>query len=289
MRYFEPVFRPPSEAESLIFQVTVGCSHNTCTFCAMYRNKRFLVRPLQEILAEISEASARWPETCRVFLGDGDALAAPADFLLAILHALHIAFPHLRRVSLYATPMNLLAKSPEELRALRAKGLKLFYLGLESGSDAVLTRVGKGATAAQAVEAVLMGHAAGMKSSIMVLLGLGGAEGSEEHARATARAANAMKPNFLSALTWYPVPEAPLYRQMSEGRFDPPGDEGILREMETLIGDLALEDTVFHSNHASNPLPLSGRLSRDKERLLSVIAAARRGIQPLRPHFLRGT
>jgi radical SAM superfamily enzyme YgiQ (UPF0313 family) len=289
MRYFEPVFRPPSEADSLILQVTVGCSHNACTFCAMYRNKSYAVRPLEEILGEISEASGRWPGTSRVFLGDGDALAAPAEFLAEVLESLGRSFPRLHRVSLYATPTNLLQKSVQELRDLAARGLKLFYLGLESGSDAVLRRVGKGVTSAEAVESVLKGQDAGMRSSVMVLLGLGGEEGAEEHARSTADAANRIQPDYLSALTWYPVQEAPLHRQMEAGRFSLPGDEGILQELEWLLQGLELKDTVFHSNHASNPLPLRGRLSRDKEKLLGEVVAARRGQVPLRPFFFRGT
>lgn len=289
MRYVEPVFRPPSEADSLILQVTVGCSHNACTFCAMYRNKSYHERPLAEVLAEVEEAARLYPWTSRVFLGDGDALAAPEPFLSAILDALAQALPGLRRVSLYATPMNLLSKTPEELSRLAAKGLGLFYLGLESGSDEVLRAVGKGATAAEAVEAVRRGHEAGLRSSVMVLLGLGGVEGSEAHARQTARAANLMQPRYLSALTWYAVPEAPLYRKLQAGSFVLPDDGGILQELETLLRELRLRDTVFHSNHASNPLPLSGRLSRDRERLLAEVDAARRGLLPLRPACFRGT
>ncbi|MGC8762051.1 MAG: radical SAM protein [Acidobacteriota bacterium] len=289
MRYFEPVFRPPSEAESLILQVTVGCSHNACTFCAMYRNKRFFVRPLGEVLEEIREAAAEWPSCPRVFLGDGDALAAPAEVLLAVLEALRRSFPALRRVSLYATPMNLLAKSPEELRALQEAGLGLFYLGLESGSDELLRRVGKGASSSEAVEAVRKGREAGLRASVMVLLGLGGVEGAEEHVRWSAMAINAMQPEYLSALTWIPVAGAPLTRALEAGRFRLPGDEGILDELELLLRLLDLRDTVFRANHASNPLPIGGRLSRDREKLLGAVAAARRGDLPLRPLFLRGT
>lgn len=289
MRYFEPVFRPPSEAESLILQVTVGCSHNACTFCAMYRNKRFFVRPLEEVLEEVREAAAEWPSCPRVFLGDGDALAAPTDFLLAVLGALRRVFPGLRRVSLYATPMNLLEKGFGELQALREAGLELFYLGLESGSDEVLRRVGKGVSSSETVQAVRKGREAGLRASVMVLLGLGGVEGAEEHIRASAEALNEMQPEYLSVLTWYPVPQAPLFRALQAGRFRMPGDEGILEELELLIRLLHLQDTVFRANHASNPLPMGGRLSRDRERLLAAVNAARRGELPLRPHFLRGT
>lgn len=289
MRYFEPVFRPPSEAESLILQVTIGCSHNACAFCAMYRNKRYEVRPVSEIREEILEAAAEWPECSRVFLGDGDALAAPAGFLLEVLSALRASLPRLRRVSLYATPMNLLEKSEGELAALKAAGLSLFYLGMESGSDAVLKRVNKGASAGEIVGAVQRGHAAGLRSSVMVLLGLGGEGASEEHALASAEAANRMQPHYLSALTWMPVGEAPLARQAARGGFDAPGDDAVLRELRLMVEALGLKDTVFRANHASNPLPIGGRLSRDKARILAWIAAAQAGAMPLRPAFMRGT
>jgi hypothetical protein len=167
-------------------------------------------------------------------------------------------------------------------------GLGLFYLGLESGSDAVLKVQNKGVTAAEAVDAVRRGHGAGLRSSVMVLLGLGGVDGSEEHARATASACSAMKPHHLSALTWLPVPTAPLDRLLRRGAFALPDDDGILAELELLVGLLDLDDTVFRANHASNPLPIGGRLRRDRASLLEAIAAARRGAIPLRPHFFRG-
>lgn len=289
MRYAEPVFRPPSEAESLIFQVTVGCSHNACTFCAMYRNKRFAVRPLDEVLEEAREAGRRWPEVKRVFLGDGDALAAPAEFLLSVLRELKAAFGGLRRVTAYASPQNLLEKTAEELTSLRENGLSMFYLGLESGDDVVLKAVNKGVTSDEAVEAVLKGHAAGMRSSIMVLLGLGGKEGSEAHARNSAAALNRMQPHHLSCLTWMPVPQAPLHRLLERGSFHLPGDAEILQELRWLLEELKLEDTVFRANHASNPLPLAGRMNRDRDNLLAAVAAARFGQIPLVPAFLRGT
>lgn len=289
MRYYEPVFRPPSEAESLILQVTVGCSHSRCVFCAMYRNKKFSVRDVDELKAEIAEAAGMLPGCRRVFLGDGDALAAPSDLLLEVLDALRAAFPGLRRISLYASPMNLLEKTPEELRSLREAGLKLFYLGIESGSDRVLREMAKGVTAEEMAEAVLRGRRAGIKSSVMVLLGLGGVEGSREHALETARLLNAVQPEYASALTWFPVEQAPLYRLMESGRFDLPKDSEILDELELLIENLELEDTAFKANHASNPLPMGGRLSRDSERLIELIRAAKRGEVPLRPVYLRGT
>jgi radical SAM superfamily enzyme YgiQ (UPF0313 family) len=208
---------------------------------------------------------------------------------LDLLRVLKLAFPGLRRVSLYASPQNLLAKSAAELVSLREAGLSLFYLGLESGDDAVLKSVNKGVTAEQMVEATLKGHAAGLRSSVMVLLGLGGEAGSSDHARHSAAALNRMQPHHLSCLTWMPVPEAPLHRRMERGEFSLPGDEGVLRELEELLLHLDLRDTVFRANHASNPLPLAGRLNRDREPLLAAVAAAREGLLPLRPAYLRGT
>lgn len=289
MRYDEPLFRPPSEADSLIFQVTLGCSHNACVFCAMYRSKTYRARPLAEIAAEIGWAARNDPHVSRVFLADGDALGAPTPFLLEILQMLRKSFARLRRVSLYATPQNLLVKSPSDLVALREAGLQMFYLGLESGSATVLKAQGKGVTPEQALEAVRKGHAAGLRSSIMVLLGLGGVDGSSEHANATAEICNAMQPLYLSALTWMPVPEAPLWRLMERGGFRLPDDDGILLELELLIRRLDLRDTVFRANHASNPLPIGGRLSRDRAALLEAVAEARAGQIRLRPRFLRGT
>jgi radical SAM superfamily enzyme YgiQ (UPF0313 family) len=255
----------------------------------MYRNKVYRVRPVGEVLDEVREASAAWPDCPRVFLGDGDALAAPTDVLMEVLGALRAAFPRLRRVSLYSTPANLLEKSPQDLASLAGAGISLFYLGMESGSDEVLRRVGKGVTADEMAQSVLRGHAAGMKSSVMVLLGLGGEEGSEEHALSSARLANRMTPHYLSALTWMPVRQAPLFRQVESGRFRVPDDGGILRELRILIEALELENTIFHANHASNPLPVGGRLSRDKLRLLASVRDAEAGLIPMRPVFMRGT
>ena len=289
MRYVEPVFRPPSEADSLILQVTIGCSHNACVFCAMYRTKKYAVRPLEDVASEIEYAAGRLRETPRVFLADGDALAAPTPFLLDVLALLRRKLPKLRRISLYATPQNLLEKSASELAALREAGLQLFYLGLESGSARVLKAQAKGVTPEQAIAAVRKGHEAGLRSSIMVLLGLGGVEGSEEHALATADACNAMQPAYLSALTWMPVRQAPLWRLLERGTFQLPDDDGILDELHLLVEKLDLRDTVFRANHASNPLPIGGRLSRDRDDLLTMISDARRGMVPLRPYFLRGT
>jgi len=255
----------------------------------MYRNKEFSVRDIDELKVEIAEAARILPGCARVFLGDGDALAAPTDFLLEVLDALRAAFPGLRRISLYASPMNLLEKTPAELLALREAGLKLFYLGVESGSDRVLKVMAKGVTAEETAEAVLRGRRAGIKASVMILLGLGGVEGSREHALETAKVLNAIQPEYASALTWFPVERAPLHRLMESGRFNLPDDMGILNELELLIENLELEDTVFKANHASNPLPVGGRLSRDSDRLLNLIRAAKSGEVPLRPVYLRGT
>ncbi len=206
-----PVFRPPSEADSLILQVTVGCSHNRCTFCSMYRSKQFRAKTLEQVRAEILEARAEsGRDVRRVFLADGDAMCLSASRLAAILDALNDAFPRLQRVGIYANARDVLSKSDDELADLRQRGLKILYTGLESGDDQTLAAVEKGATAAEIVEAVRRARAAGMATSVMVLVGLAGVERSLEHARRSAEAINAMAPNYTALLTYTPTPHSPL-------------------------------------------------------------------------------
>jgi len=202
MRYVDPVFRPPSEAGSFLLQATVGCSWNHCTYCAMYRTKQYHVRPLSEILEDITMAGRAFGDDVRkVFVLDGDALAVGMDVWEPMLQALSATFPRLRRVSCYATALNLLAKSQQDLERLRVLGLKLLYIGPESGDDVTLKRIAKGATAADHTEAAAKARAAGLKQSVIFLLGAGGAERTMEHAAASARLATAMDPEYLSALT----------------------------------------------------------------------------------------
>ncbi|WP_243324315.1 radical SAM protein [Geothrix sp. SG200] len=289
MRYDEPLFRPPSEAESFILQATLGCSWNACTYCAMYRGKRYRERPLEDVLADISEAGARFAEDVRhVFVADGDPLAMDMDYWEPILRALAAAFPRLRRVSTYATARNLLEKSPGELTRLRELGLSLLYLGPESGDDETLRRIAKGATAEEHAEAARKAREAGMDQSLMFLLGAGGRERSEAHARASGRLATAMDPRFLSTLTLAVVPHTPLAALEDQGRFELPDLPGLLRELRWFLEEARPGNAIFRSNHASNHLPIGGRLPRDREAMLAAVDAALEGHIPLRPEWARG-
>jgi radical SAM superfamily enzyme YgiQ (UPF0313 family) len=289
VRYDEPLFRPPSEADSFILQATLGCSWNACTYCAMYRGKRYQVRALDQILADIAEAGARFAEEVRhVFVADGDPLGMPLDHWEPILLALASAFPRLRRVSTYATARNLLEKSQLELRRLRELGLSLLYIGPESGDDLTLRRIAKGADAADHVEAARRAREAGLEQSLIFLLGAGGLERSEAHARASGRLASAMDPRFLSTLTLTIVPGTPLAKLEDGGRFELPDVQGLLQELRWFVEEAHLSAGIFRSNHASNYLPIGGRLPRDREAILAAIDAALAGHVPLRPEWARG-
>lgn len=293
LHYDEPLYRPPSEGRNLIIQATIGCSFNACTFCSMYKAKTFRVRPLTEVFADIDRAARRWPTASRVFLADGDALVLPTDHLATILDRLAAALPRLERVSLYATPINLLRKSVEDLRLLREKGLRLAYVGIESGSAAILNRIAKGASPTTIVTALERAHAAAIEVSATVILGLGGRRLWREHIDGTIDVINRAPMTFLSTL------QLRLERDVIEGflaRFERQGvpfawqdDDGILAELERLLAGVEPPaPIIFRSNHASNCLPLAGTLPADRERLLAAVALARAGAPLLRPAFLRG-
>ena len=289
MHYSEPLFRPPSEADSFILQATLGCSWNACTYCAMYRTKRYQVRPLDAVLADIAEASARFATDIRhVFVADGDPLGMALEHWEPILRALAAAFPRLRRVSTYATARNLLEKTPEELKRLRELGLSLLYIGPESGDDATLHHIAKGATAAEHIEAARKAREAGMEQSLIFLLGVAGREGSEAHARASGCLATAMDPKFLSTLTLTVVPNTPLARLEDQGRFELPEVHELLQELRWFVDEAKPSGAIFRSNHASNYLPIGGRLPRDREAILAAIDEALAGRVRLRPEWARG-
>jgi radical SAM superfamily enzyme YgiQ (UPF0313 family) len=289
MRYVEPVFRPPSEANAYLLQATIGCSWNRCTYCAMYDSKRYQVRPVAETLEDIATAGRRFGDAVRkVFVLDGDALAMPLESWEPILAASRATFPKLRRVSCYATARNLLEKSPAELARLRELGLRLLYIGPESGDDATLKRIAKGATAAEHVEAAARARAAGLRQSVIFLLGAGGVERSVEHARASAELATAMDPEYLSALTLMLVPGTPISRLAERGDFELPDVNDLLRELRTIVAEANPSATIFRSNHASNYLPIGGRLPRDRDSILRQIDAALTGVAPVREDWLRG-
>jgi radical SAM superfamily enzyme YgiQ (UPF0313 family) len=290
--YVEPVFRPPSEANSLILQVTNGCSWNRCTFCEMYTQpqKRFRPKPQQDIEQELATLAQAGVAPRRIFLADGDAMTLSHRRLQAILEAIRRYLPGIQRVSSYCLPRNLKNKTVEQLAELNALGLELFYVGCESGDDLVLERVNKGENFDSSLSALQKIKAAGAKSSVMILNGLGGKRYSEQHAVNSARLMNAAQPEYLSTLVVsFPLGEA-RYRAGFGGDYEPLDQEGLFREMLLLLETLELENTIFRSDHASNYLVLKGTLNRDKPGLLATVHAAleRPGSVPLRPEWARG-
>lgn len=289
MRYEGQIYRPPSEADAFILQATVGCSWNACTYCDMYRAKRFRVRALDESLEDIRQAGSQFGDRVRkVFVADGDALIMDLDRWRPILDGCRVAFPQLRRVSAYATAMNLLAKPVDELRLLRELGLTQLYIGPESGDDTTLKQIAKGASFAQHVEAASRARDAGIKLSAIFLLGAGGVERSREHAAASARLASEMDPRFVSCLTLTVVPGTPIAKLQERGRFELPDVNGLLRELRTFVAETRPTDAIFRTNHASNYLPLAGRLPRDRDAIVRTLDAALAGEIPLSPEWMRG-
>jgi radical SAM superfamily enzyme YgiQ (UPF0313 family) len=289
MRYEGTIYRPPSEADSYILQATIGCSWNACIYCAMYREKSFRVRPLEETLDDIGAArEAYGDQIVKVFVADGDALVMDLEHWRAVLKACREAFPRLRRVSAYATAINVLAKRPEELQELRELGLSLLYIGPESGDDVTLQRIAKGASFEHHAEAARRAHDIGMKLSVIFLLGAGGVERSAEHAEESARLATEMNPRFVSLLTLTVVPGTPIAKLEERGGFRLPSVNQLLEELRVFIAKADPDDAIFRTNHASNYLPLSGRLRRDRRRLLEVLDGAIGGEVVLRPEWSRG-
>ncbi|MFO0556237.1 MAG: radical SAM protein [Polyangiaceae bacterium] len=285
MRYEGRLYRPPSEADALIVQATIGCSWNHCTYCDMYRDKSFRVRPSKDVLEDLDSAASEDIE--KVFVADGDALVMTLDQWLPILERARQLFPRLRRVSCYAMARNVLEKSDAELSALREAGLKLLYMGPESGDDPTLKRIAKGDDARSHVEAARRARAAGLDLSVIALLGIGG-DRATEHAEATAELVTQMDPAFFSALTVTVVPGTPLATLARSGRFAVPAVPALLRELRAMVDLARPTDAVFRTNHASNYLPLAGRLPADRARIVALIDAALDGRIPLRPERARG-
>lgn len=292
IRYVEPVYRPPSEADSLILPVTDGCSWNHCTFCEMYTapQKKFRPRDEAEVLDSIKRCGALFgDEAKRVFLADGDAMTLSTRRLVTILEAIRRDMPGVRRISSYCLPRNLRKKSVEELRELADLGLSMVYVGAESGDDAVLAQINKGETFASTLDALDKLGQAGIKRSVMILNGLGGATLSRQHAENSARLMNAAQPEFLATLVVsFPVGEARLRENFPD--FAPLDISGLMQEMERFLSTLELKRTVFRSDHASNWLVLKGTLGADKPRLLAQLRAAIEAPDsaPLRPAWARG-
>ena len=288
MRYEGDIYRPPGEWKSYLLQATVGCSNNTCTFCGMYRDKRFHIRPMADILEDIRMAKAYYGDVRRVFLCDGDAIIMPTDDLIAILDTLYATFPSLEKVTTYAGPRSTLAKTPEELKRLREHGLARAYLGVETGSDALLRQIKKGVGAQQMLEAGVRLREAGMDLWVMILLGLGGRDGSEQHILDTAAMMNEMKPRHLSALTLTLCPGTELYADYRAGKFQPITPVDSLREARLLVEKLEVDPLHFTCDHASNYVPLKGSLPEDREDFLARLDRALESGDGMRPEWLRG-
>lgn len=263
IKYREPLFRPPAEANSLIFQVAYGCPHNTCRFCGMYKGVKYSLRNKDEVIAEFAKAAKKYPRTRRIFLADGDVMILDYEWLKKMLRELNELFPRLTRVNVYANGSSILSKTPDQLRALRALKLHTLYVGLETGDEEVLNLVHKGETAKEMSEAVRISQNEGLRCSVMVLLGIAGKSLSNKHALATASILNDMQPKLLSALRYVPVFEGPLF----DG-YEPVTEHEAVCELRNIISNLELERTVFRANHTSNPVPLEGRFSNDKEKLI---------------------
>ena len=287
MRYKGKVYRPPSEAYSLIVQVTYGCSHNRCAFCDMYDDKHFSLRPMAEIREDLELARRVYRRVDRIFLADGDALIRPTGDLAEILGLAYGLFPECRRVACYASPASLRVKSEDDLRLLRGHGLKMVYMGLESGCDAVLTRMRKGHNAAAIVAAGQKARRCGLALSVTAISGLGSVELWREHAVDTARAVSEMKPDYLGLLTLMVEHGTPLETWVKDGSFTLLTAPEVLKETELFLRHVDSEGTVFRANHASNYLTLKGTLNGDRAALLSQLAAALEGQRDLKPEFLR--
>ena len=271
MKYEGVVIRPPSEADSLILQVTVGCSHNKCIFCPAYKAKRFRIKSFGEIRDDIDEASIHEQHLRRVFLADGDALIIPQQRLLEIINYLNEKFPKLTRIGIYGNAKSILKKSIEQLKELKENKLSFIYLGIESGDEETLKNVHKGITYEKMVEAAKRVKEASIKLSVTVLLGLAGTERSAIHAKETARILTDIQPDYIGALTLMIPPEAPLYSMVEEGKFELPSPFELLQELRIMIAESDLHNCLFFSNHASNYLPVKARLPRDKNSSLKLI------------------
>jgi radical SAM superfamily enzyme YgiQ (UPF0313 family) len=287
MHYEGNIIRPPSEANSILLQISVGCSRNKCTFCGTYRGERFRIKSDSIITEDIAFAARHCRRQRRVFLCDGDALIIPQRRLLNILKQIEEQLPWVTRVGAYANAKSLQMKNPAELQDLKAHGLGIAYMGLETGDDITLKKINKGATSDTMIQMGKKARAAGMKLSITVLLGIAGRERSQDHARETGRVLSAIDPEYVGALSLMLIPGTPLYQDFKDGRFSLIDPAEMLQELRTMFAHTHLTRGLFHANHASNYLPIRARLPRDKEATLNLIDEALAGRVALKPEYLR--
>jgi radical SAM superfamily enzyme YgiQ (UPF0313 family) len=287
MHYEGYCIRPPSEADSILLQVTLGCSHNKCAFCGSYQDKRFRIKDDKIILSDILYASRHMQHEDRLFLMDGDALIIPQQRLVWILDRINEHLPKIKRIGAYANVKSIKKKFLEELKVLRQKKLGILYLGVETGDDEIRNAIHKGSTAATCIEMGRRVKEAGIQLSVTVLLGIGGREKSLRHARATGELLSAMDPDFVGALTVMLIPGTPLYRDYENGTFELPDEAGLLRELREMISCTNLTRGYFFSNHASNYLPVKAKLPSGKQRAWDLIDSALRGESGLKPEWMR--
>mgnify|MGYP000960407176 FL=1 len=287
MRYEGIVYRPPSEARSLIIQLTIGCARNTCTFCTMYKEKNFRIRKLEDVVRDLKESRDTYSYVRRIFLADGDALIVKTPDLLYILSEIRRLFPECERVTSYGAPADVLLKTPEELLQLHKAGLEMVYIGAESGDNEVLKNIRKGVTAEETVEACLKLKKAGIKVSMMLISGMGSRVRSKEHALASAKITSLIKPEYVSFLTLRVYPGTPLYDQVKSGEFQRMSPMELLDELKLFLKNVDSEGSVFRSNHASNYVDLGGDLNRDIPRMLAQIEEAQAD-HDFKPDFMRG-
>jgi radical SAM superfamily enzyme YgiQ (UPF0313 family) len=287
MHYDMPLYRPPSEAGSLIFQVTLGCSHNRCAYCVMYRTKKFRIRPWEDLKSDILEGALYSRDARKIFLADGDALVIDTTHMLQILSFLYEKFPNLERVSAYANPGNILEKSKADLERIQRAGLQMLYFGVESGDDDLLVKIRKGADSEQLIQSARKAMEAGFLLSATVILGIAGKRGTSRHAKETARVCSAINPQYLSALTLMIEDTNRYFFHCLGEDWEMMDKTEILEELRAMIGHFQLQNCIFRSNHASNYLPIKAILNEDKKRLLKEIDGALLNPDILRPESLR--
>jgi radical SAM superfamily enzyme YgiQ (UPF0313 family) len=287
MHYEGNIIRPPSEANSILLQVTVGCSRNKCTFCGTYKGERFRIKPDDVIMEDIVFAAKYCKRQRRVFLCDGDALIIPQKRLLKILKEIENQLPWVTRVGLYANAKALNLKTADELKELKSHGVGILYMGLETGDDVTLKKINKGASSQNMIEMAKKAKQADIKLSITVLLGIAGPQRSQVHAIETGRVLSAIDPDYVGALSLMLIPGTPLYQDYQSGEFRLLEPHEMLAELRTMIASTNLTRGLFHANHASNYLPIRARLPRDKEATIRLIDAALAGNVPLKPEYLR--
>lgn len=288
MRYEGTVYRPPSEAYSLIIQATVGCSHNKCNFCSMYKEKRFRIRPVEDIIEDLHMARNMYRKVERIFLADGDALIIPMEKLRIILNTIKEIFPECERVGVYGSPKSILIKSIEELKELKTLGIGIVYLGVESGSDKILKEVNKGVLSEEIIIAGKKIKECGIKLSVTLISGLGGKENLKEHALESALVISKINPDYLGFLTLMIEENTELYDKVQSGEFKLLNPEEVMEEMKIFIENVNVKNTVFRSNHASNYVSLKGTLPLDKEKILNTINNALKDSSYYKSEFLRG-